>query len=207
MENQTNSIILFGPSGSGKSTLANVLTGTNAFKNENDDFSETTETIGNPGMFDDQSVFVIDTPGTGNCDCREPIYLDETIRYIEQCSSIKAFVLVLNYMNNKVDFHVKKYIEVFKHMYSSEKLIHRFAVVWTHYFDILPQQMKDLYPMKKEFINEYIKSMMESELSENDLDAIPHYFVDSKKAKIDDYHSLEELKRFVSWISQLQPIN
>lgn len=61
--NNIPTFVIVGNAGSGKSTLCNTLSSSKAFKESQSIYSETKETIGIQGVFNQQPVFVIDTPG------------------------------------------------------------------------------------------------------------------------------------------------
>ena len=62
MTERIPSIVVFGNTGSGKSCLSNTLVGMeNAFQESENVESETMETKGKNGVFDNQPTFIIDT--------------------------------------------------------------------------------------------------------------------------------------------------
>ena len=58
------SFVVFGNTGVGKSTLCNTLTETDFFRESDDTESETDQTIGANGIFDNHKVYVIQDVST-----------------------------------------------------------------------------------------------------------------------------------------------
>ena len=103
IEERTATFVLFGVTGSGKSTLANTVINRNAFQEGAGVFSQTTQVSGEMGMFDGCHVFAIDTPGLCDSEGRDQQHLDKTTDYIKEYTGVKAFVIVIDFKNRKID--------------------------------------------------------------------------------------------------------
>ena len=137
-------IVVFGNTGSGKSTLSNTLVGMeNAFQESEDVESETMETRGKNGIFDKQPTFVIDTPGIHDASGLDTPHLVAMTQYIKEHKEVKVFVIVINFLNIKLDDGVKRLFQLVNNMYPGKKWYHNLAVVWSFYYKNLHHNKKN----------------------------------------------------------------
>lgn len=208
MTERIPAIVVFGNTGSGKSTLSNTLVGMeNAFQESAEVESETMETKGKNGIFDNQPTFIIDTPGIHDASGLDTPHLVEMTQYIKKHEEIKAFVIVISFLNVKLDDGVKRLFQLVNNMYPGKKWFHNLAVVWSNYWKNLTPEQKDQEP-KIEGFKRFIKKYIVTNISDDELESIPQYFVDSKEARDENYNnSREELKHLIAWVSQLRTLN
>ena len=202
------SIVVFGNTGSGKSTLSNTLVGIeNAFKESEDVESETMETKGKSGIFDGQPIFIIDTPGIHDASGLDTPHLVEMTQYIKNHKEVKAFVIVINFLNVKLDDGVKRLFQLVSNMYPGKKWYHNLAVVWSFYYPNLTEKQNKQEP-KREGFKRFIRKYIVPNITEDELNSIPQYFVDSVEAREEDDNnrSREELKHLIAWVSQLNTL-
>jgi energy-coupling factor transporter ATP-binding protein EcfA2 len=200
-------IVVFGNTGSGKSTLSNTLVGIeNAFQESEDVESETMETKGKNGIFDNQPTFVIDTPGIHDASGLDTPHLVAMTQYIKEHKEVKAFVIVINFLNIKLDDGVKRLFQLVNNMYPGKRWYHNLAVVWSFYYKNLTPQQKKQEP-KREGFKRFIRKYIVPNISDDELNSIPQYFVDSVEAREENYNrSREELKHLIAWVSQLHTL-
>ncbi len=208
MTERIPAIVVFGNTGSGKSTLSNTLVGMeNAFQESAEVESETMETKGKNGIFDNQPTFIIDTPGIHDASGLDTPHLVEMTQYIKKHEEIKAFVIVISFLNVKLDDGVKRLFQLVSNMYPGKKWFHNLEVVWSNYWKNLTPEQKDQEP-KREGFKRFIKKYIVTNISDDELESIPQYFVDSKEARDENYNnSREELKHLIAWVSQLRTLN
>lgn len=208
MENIIPSIVIFGNTGSGKSTLANTLVGQeNVFKESNEVESETKETKGEYGFFDHQLTFIIDTPGINDASGLDSPHLVSMAQYIKEHIEIKAFIIVINFILVKLDEGVKRLFQLVDNMYPGKKWYHNLGVVWSNYYPELNEKKKEKQP-KIDGFKRFIKNYIVPSITDDELNNIPQYFVDSIEAREENNNrSREELKHLITWASQLKSLN
>ena len=185
-------IVVFGNTGSGKSALSNTLVGSeNAFKESEDVESETKETIGKYGLFDNQSTFIIDTPGMHDASGLDTPHLVSMAQYIKEHKEVKAFLIVINLTLMRLDDGVKRLFQLVSNMYPNKKWYHNLGVVWSFYDNPKKQKQEP----KKEGFKRFLKTYIIPSITDDELNNIPQYFVDSLKARVENNNrSREELK-------------
>lgn len=200
------SIVVFGITGSGKSTLSNTLIGSeNAFKESDEVESQTMETKGITGIFDNQPTFVIDTPGIHDTSGLDTPHLVEMAQYIKSHKEVQAFVIVISYFNKRLDEGIKRLFQLVSNMYPNKKWYHNIAVVWSFYLSNFNQKIVEQEP-KREGFKRFIKKYIVPNISDDELNNIPQYFIDSIEAREEGNRSREELKHLIAWVSQLNTL-
>ena len=91
-------------------------------------------------------------------------------------------------------------------MYPQTKWYNNLAVVWSHFFSNMPENLQNQNPKKEEF-KKWFKDNVENDISENEVNNIPQVFVDSYEARELNSKSNSELSHLVAWISQLEPLS
>ena len=113
LRNKTINIVVIGQAGDGKSTLCNTLPGNiNAFRESNKPQCETKETTGLNGHFDQFKTFVIDTPGMGDPDKKDPVHIVRMIEYVKKYR-ISVILLVLDSVHPRLLEHHRRLLELF----------------------------------------------------------------------------------------------
>lgn len=197
--------VIIGNAGSGKSTLCNTLTESNKYVESSGVFAETKETVGFPGTFTNQETFVIDTPGLQDGSGLDTPHLVQMAQYIKSKKEAQALIIVLNFFHYRLDESIKKLFQLVANMYPQTKWYHNLAVVWSHYFSNLPENLKDTSAKKSQF-KEWFKQNVENDIFEEEAKNIPQYFIDSCEARNPGNESSENLKHLVAWCGQLKPL-
>ena len=203
--NKIPTFVVVGNAGSGKSTLCNTLSSTQNFKESNSIYSETKETIGIQGSFNGQQTFVIDTPGLQDGSGLDTPHLVQMTQYIKSKEDTQAFIIVINFFHYRFDQSIIKLFQLVSNMYPQTKWYNNLAVVWSHYFTNLPENLKEKAPKKNEF-KKWFKDNIANDISENEAKNIPQFFVDSYEARKENNESNTELSHLIAWISQLEPL-
>jgi hypothetical protein len=206
MSDRLTSLVVFGNTGSGKSCLSNTLVGSdNAFKESKEVESETMETIGKHGVFDGQPTFIIDTPGLHDASGLDTPHLIAMTQYIKEHKDVKAFVIVINFLQVKLDDSVRRLFQLVCSMFPGQKWYHNLAVVWSNYWKFLPEEKKE-QKTKREGFKRFIRKYIVPNITDDELNSIPQYFVDTKDARKENDESKEELKHLITWVSQLRTL-
>ena len=164
------------------------------------------ETKGKNGIFDNYPTFVIDTPGIHDASGLDTPHLVAMTQYIKDNKEVKAFVIVINFLNIKLDDGVKRLFQLVNNMYPGKKWYHNLAVVWSFYYKNLTPQQKKQEP-KREGFKRFIRKYIVPNISDDELNSIPQYFVDSVEAREENNNrSREELKHLIAWVSQLHTL-
>lgn len=207
MASQIPAIVVFGNEGSGKSTLSNTLVGSeDAFQESDYEKSKTMEIKGKMGLFDNQPTFIIDTPGIHNVSELDTPHLEAMSQYIKEHKEVKAFIIVINFLNVKLDEGIKRVFQLFSNMYPGKKWYHNLGVVWSFYYKNLTENQKS-QTQKREGFKRFLKKYIVPSITDDELNDIPQYFVDSVEAREENNNSSrEELKHLVAWVSQLNTL-
>ena len=203
--NKIPTFVVVGNAGSGKSTLCNTLSSTQAFKESQSIYSETKETIGLKGVFNQQPVLVIDTPGLQDGSGLDTPHLVQMTQYIKSNPDTQAFIIVINFFHYRFDESIKKLFQLLSNMYTEKKWYNNLAVVWSHYFANIPENIKNTEPKIKEF-KKWFKDNVSKDITENEVNNIPQVFIDSIEARTLNDKSNIELSHLIAWISQLEPL-
>ncbi len=203
--NKIPTFVIVGNAGSGKSTLCNTLSSTQAFKESQSIYSETKETIGIKGSFNNQPVFVIDTPGLQDGSGLDTPHLVQMTQYIKSNPDTQAFIIVINFFHYRFDESIKKLFQLVSNMYPEKKWYNNLAVVWSHYFTNIPENIKNIEPKVLEF-KKWFKENVAKEITDNEVNNIPQVFIDSYEARTLNDKSNIELSHLIAWISQLEPL-
>lgn len=203
--NRIPTFVVVGNAGSGKSTLCNTLSSTQNFKESNSIYSETKETIGIQGTFNGQQTFVIDSPGLQDGSGLDTPHLVQMTQYIKSKEATQAFIIVINFFHYRFDQSIIKLFQLVANMYPQTKWYNNLAVVWSHYFSNLPENLKEQNPKKKEFKN-WFKDNIANDISETEANNIPQFFIDSYEGRTLNSESNVELSHLIAWISQLEPL-
>ena len=197
------SCVVIGNTGTGKSTLGNAMTNRKQFTTSGKCKSETKETSEAYGFFGNQAVHVIDTPGFQDSSGNDQEHLNEMTAFIRENEGVQAFVLVFNFVHPRIDRTIVNLIEMVNSMYKGKKVFEHVAVVWTHYFEYLSQDVKNTTNDKREEFKEHVREITHSEVTEEELECIPHYFVDCDETKSLNTETQESLRELISWIGDL----
>lgn len=203
---QRPTLVVFGNTGSGKSTLGNTLLGRDQFATSDDVVSETKETIGAEGVFMNQPVYVIDTPGLQDSSGLDAKHLTDMTTYIRQNREVQAFVFVINFLNMRLDNTVRRLFQLVGSMYPGKKWYHHVAVVWTNYWSLMPPNIKATKGKKQQGFKDFFRREVVPTITDMELEAIPQYFVDSCEAQEAQEtgqpdESLDELSHLVAWVA------
>ena len=106
-------------------------------------------------------------------------------------------------LRGPVDRTIHNLIEMVNSMYKGKKVFEHVAVVWTHYFEYLSQDVKNTTNDKREEFKEHVREITHSEVTEEELECIPHYFVDCDETKSLNTETQESLRELISWIGDL----
>ena len=204
--NRTPTFVIVGNAGSGKSTLANTLSSSKEFKESQSIYAETKETIGFEGKFNGQKTFVIDSPGLQDGSGLDTPHLVQMAQYIKSNPDTQAFIIVINYFHYRFDESIRKLFQLVANMYPQTKWYNNLAVVWSHFFSNMPENLQNQNPKKEEF-KKWFKDNVANDISENEVNNIPQVFVDSYEARELNSKSNSELSHLVAWISQLEPLS
>ena len=199
------SIAVIGLTGSGKSTISNTLINKeNEFKESNNVESETQETIGKEGTFNNRKVYIIDTPGLYDSHGRDNVHLLEMTNFIRNRRDLKSFLITLNFNNDRIDEANLRLFQILSNMYPRKKWYNHICVVWTKYYSYLPENIKNPEPKKTGF-KRFLKLNF-PEINDEEINSIPQFFIDSIEARNENSHFREYLNQLIDWTNELNPI-
>ena len=199
------SIAVIGLTGSGKSTISNTLINKeNEFKESNNVESETQETIGKEGKFNNRNVYIIDTPGLYDSHGRDNVHLLEMTNFIRNRRDLKSFLITLNFNNDRIDEANLRLFQILSNMYPGKKWYNHICVVWTKYYSYLPENIKNPEPKKTGF-KRFLKFNF-PEINDEEINSIPQFFIDSIEARNENSYFREYLNQLIDWTNELNPI-
>ena len=200
-------LVVFGEEGEGKSTLCNTLTGSNGEAFEERDFiTETKETIGKEGKFDNQATFLIDTPGLCDSQNNNDAHLVQMVQYIKDNNLIKGFIFTINVHRPKFNDNQRRLFELISNIYPGAPWFKHIAIVWTRCFSQMAEQIEEWKEERKKGFKYFFKQWFGPEISEEEINSIPHFFVDSVEARKNNNSSHNELNNLLVWAGQLKLI-
>ena len=198
-------IAVIGLTGSGKSTISNTLIGKdNVFKESNEVESQTQEIKGCDGEFNQRLVNISDTPGFFDSNGRDNIHLDEMVQYLRNKKELKSFIVTLNFGNDRIDEANLRLFQILSNMYPGKKWYNHICVVWTKYYNFLPENLRDKKP-KIEGFKRFLKKNFK-EISEQEINSIPQFFIDSVEARNPNSNLRPYLNQIIDWSSELSPV-
>ena len=133
-------------------------------------------------------------------------HLVQMTQYIKSNPSTQAFIIVINFFHYRFDESIKKLFQLVSKMYPEKKWYNNLAVVWSHYFSNIPENIKNTGPKMNEF-KKWFKDNVAEDITENEVNNIPQVFVDSIEARTLNDKSNVELSHLIAWISQLEPLS
>ena len=208
MENSTIGLVAFGEVGTGKSTLCNTLIGSNgtAFVESERTESQTLETIGKEGKFGNQDTFLVDTPGLGDAGRNDAAHLVQMARYIKDNRLIRGFIMTINVHCPRLGDRERRLFELISSMYPGAPWFKHIAVVWTRCYSVMANQIESWKQERKEGFKRFIEKYFAQEISKEEANSIPHYFIDSIEARSNNNSSHNELCHLLAWAGQLKLI-
>ena len=199
------SIAVIGLTGSGKSTISNTLISKeNEFKESNCVESQTQETIGKEGTFNNRKVYIIDTPGLYDSHGNDNIHLLEMTNFIRNRKDLKSFLITLNFNNDRIDEANLRLFQILSNMYPGKKWYNHICVLWTKYYSYLPENVKNPEPKINGF-KRFLKLNF-PEINDEEINSIPQFFIDSIEARNQNSHFREYLNQIIDWTNELIPI-
>jgi GTP-binding protein EngB required for normal cell division len=201
-------LVAFGEVGTGKSTLCNTLIGSNGkdFIESERTESQTLETIGKEGKFGSQDTFLIDTPGIGDAERKDAAHLVQMAKYIKENNLIRGFIMTINVHCPRLGDRERRLFELISSMYPGSPWFQHIAVVWSRCYTVMADQIEKWKPERKEGFVRFIEKYFGKEISKEQANSIPHYFVDSIEARQKDSPSHNELCYLLAWAGQLKTI-
>ena len=211
MQTSRIGLAVLGEMGTGKSTLCNTLIGSNgeAFTERENPKSPTFETIGKEGKFENQKTFLIDTSSIGDIGDAERInstYFVQMVQYIKESNLINGFVITFNVHNPRLGDRERLLLELISSIYPGAPWFKHLAVVWTRYHSVMDNQIESLKQERKENFKRLIKNYFGKEISKEEADSIPHYFIDSIEARSNNNSSHNQLCQLLEWAGKLKLI-
>lgn len=201
-------LVAFGEVGTGKSTLCNTLIGSNgeAFTESERTEAQTFETIGKEGKFGNQETFLIDTPGLGDAQRNDAAHLVQMAQYIKDNNLIKGFIMTINVHCPRLGDRERRLFELISSMYPGAPWFKHIAVVWTRCYSVMANQIEQWKQERKEGFKRFIDKYFGKEITKEEANSIPHYFVDSIEARSNNNSSHNELSHLLAWAGQLKLI-
>ena len=201
-------LVAFGEVGTGKSTLCNTLIGSNgeAFTESEKTEAQTFETIGKEGSFGNQATFLIDTPGLGDAQRNDAAHLVQMAQYIKDNNLIRCFIMTINVHCPRLGDRERRLFELISSMYPGAPWYKHIAVVWTRCYSVMAKDIEGWKQERKDGFKRFIADYFKNEISKEEANSIPHYFVDSKEARNNNSSSHNELSHLLAWAGQLNLI-
>jgi len=208
MQNLRIGLVAFGEVGTGKSTLCNTLISSDgsAFIESEKTEAQTFETIGKEGHYDGQKTFLIDTPGLGDAERNDATHLVQMARYIKQNQLIKGFIMTINIHCFRLGDRERRLFELISSMYPGAPWYKHIAVVWTRCYHEMKNQIEKWKQERKEGFRRFMIKYFIQEIKIEQINSIPHYFIDSIEARDNNNNSYNELCHLLAWAGQLKNI-
>ena len=208
MANERIGLVVFGEGGTGKSTLCNTLIGSNgtAFvENEGPEY-KTLETIGKEGRYSNHVTFLIDTPRIREDDKYNADHLIQMVKYIRENHLVRGFILTRDVNCPRYSEKDRQLIGLISNIYPDFPWYKHIAIVWTHCYPEIKSKIEHWKPERKEFIGRFLKMYFNKEVTKEQANSIPNFFVDSIEARNDNTSSYIELCHLLDWAVKLKPI-
>ena len=97
---------------------------------------------------------------------------------------------------------LRKLFLILDNMYREKKWYYHIAIVWSNYHKNIPENLRDTEPKRTGFKN-FLKNRILPDITEDELKAIPQFFIDSIEP---GDASREKLRHLLLWIKELSPI-
>ena len=208
MQTSRIGLVVFGEMGTGKSTLCNTLIGSNgeAFNEKEIPEASTVDTIGKEGTFENQETFLIDTPNIEDSERNDADQIIKMVQYIKDNNLIKGFIITLNVHNPRLSYQIKRLLYIISSIYPGAPLFKHLAVVWTRCFSDMTYQIEQMKQERTKGFKRRIESYFGKEISKEETNSIPHFFIDSIEARSNNNSSHNQLCQLLEWAGQLKLI-
>lgn len=100
----------------------------------------------------------------------------------------------------------RRLFELISSMYLGAPWYRHIAVVWTRCYSVMKNQIDQWKEERKEGFKRFIEKYFGKEVSKEQANSIPHYFVDSIEARKNNNSSYNELCHLLAWAGQLKLI-
>jgi len=199
-DSDLTSIVLFGETGVGKSTLGNTLLSAKVFSESDGVNAYTQETVAHNGRFLSQAVRVTDTPGLGEASVdADPEHLRGMANKITPDGSVQAIGIVVDFLHPRFEQKEKELFDLIIKMFPDSPWYEHVAIVWTHFYPFLPQEMKDKRARRERDVKKKLVQFFGSEVPAEKLEKIPQFFLDSIDARKEGTESHLEAIRLLEW--------
>lgn len=202
-------IIVFGEVGTGKSTLCNTLINKeNGFKESDDVYAETLETIAKDGSYKGQKVHVIDTPGMGHSNSLDASHLVNISMHLKGDKIIQAIIMVFNFQHPRFEERERSLLSIIRNAFPNSEWYKHIAFVHTKVYSCLPLNLRSptILLKRKEGCRKKMKFYF-PEIPDNYVNAIPQFFIDSKEAREISNDSTSQICELLAWASNLKKLH
>ena len=100
----------------------------------------------------------------------------------------------------------RRLFELISSMYPGAPWFKHIAVVWTRCYTVMKNQIDQWKTERKEGFKRFIEKYFGKEVTKEQTNSIPHYFVDSIEARQNNNSSYNELCHLLAWAGQLKLI-
>ena len=97
-------------------------------------------------------------------------------------------------------------LELISSIYPGAPWLKHLAVVWTRCYSVMDTEMERMKQERKENFKRLIENYFGKEISKEEADSIPHYFIDSIEARSNNNSSHSQLCQLFEWAGQLKLI-
>ena len=202
-------IALFGEVGTGKSTLGNTLLGGTSFFKESDDvYAETLETIACDGSFEGVRTHVMDSPGMGHSTSLDASHLVEFAHKLTSDRQLQALVMVFNFTSPRFEDREASLLRVVNNAFPGQPWYRHVAFVHTNFYKTLPPN-KRTEEYKQKRLNGWYNKMHSyfPSIPLDDVRKIRQFFVDSIEARNPKETSASAIRELLAWVRPLKPLN